>query len=153
MLMDKEVTQNRITTCANLLAQHSYVHYFSILLTLAACVIMLLMALMGSLTLISFLLMLGIIITGFIEMIFAIRVGFDEKLLRQVGTPNVAEELVLKKLDDGLLFNKLVPADKADRNLQQRLTGCVGLFKRQSTVCAIQLVMVISAAFVLWINS
>ena len=142
----------RIRSCADLLSQFRIAHWFSCGLTAATALALLVnhtMYHLGGYWLSSAVL---IVILGVYETVLAVRVGFDAALLRQL-TERPYSDKRLVELDHALLQLKLLPAHKAGRALETRLSGCLTLFKQQVGVCGLQVVCLLSAALAILTRS
>lgn len=107
---------------------------------------MLVLAVLGSLDIVSLVLLIIVIIAGIIEAIFSIRVGFDNRLLHQITKDNHSSEKELALLDDALIYLELISTDKTGRGLKERLKGCIVLLKWQALLCSFQAISIIAIA-------
>lgn len=148
--MDKDNALVRITACADLLAQHSKIHYLSVALTVGVMLTSLLLAGLGLLSLAGMLGSLLVVVLGLAQLRSAVRVGFDTALLRQLAQSTLYAEQDLQSLDHALIALQLMPAEKAGRSLDARLQGCLRLFKQQAVWCALQLLTLL--CLVIWIR-
>ena len=142
----------RITSCANILSQYRNIHWFSSGLTAAAALALLIAQTMNHITIYWLSSAVLMIILGVFETVLAVRVGFDAALLRQL-TERPYSDKRLVELDHALLQLKLLPAHKAGRALETRLSGCLTLFKQQVGVCGLQVVCLLSAALAILTRS
>jgi len=90
--------------------------------------------------------LLIIIVLGAIETFYSIRVGFDNRLLQYIAKSNTNINEQLSNLDKSLIELKLLPLERAEKPLAERLTGCMTLFKRQLFLCCLQMIILILAA-------
>jgi hypothetical protein len=143
--MEDDIARSSITTCADLLAQHTKIHYLSVAMTAGVVLTALLLAGLGSLTKAGAAVSASAVLAGVIETVMALRVGFDAALLRRLGERRGFTAKDLQDLDHALLSLKFMPAHKTGRSLDLRLHGCMGLFKQQVLWCAVQLLTVLCA--------
>jgi len=126
--------------CADLLAQGSKVHYLSVTMSGVAALALMLMS---NMVLITAMLLMAVIVLGLLELMYAIRVGFDSALLRRLANKQLGST---KELDDTLIELKLIPSKKRGRELNDRLQGCMALFKTQVIFCLLQALVLLSIA-------
>ena len=156
--MHNEQAICNIKSCIALLAQHKKIHNLSLFLTISAIAAMLFFINSQLFSLIGFWPLLIIILIGIFELIIAIRIGFDQALLKSLArelyqkNDTITEQLHL--MDNALSQLKLTPftftlpmkitaQTKTPRTLNERLQGCVHLFKKQFVLCCSQIFMVI----------
>lgn len=163
--MNNEQAICNIKSCIALLAQHKKIHSLSVFLTISAVAAILFFFINSKLfSLIWFWPLLIIIIIGLFELIITMRIGFDQALLKSLArelyqkNDSITEQLHL--LDNALSQLKLMPLSltmnistqaKTSRTLNDRLLGCVNLFKKQIMLCCSQIFIVtifIAAAIV-----
>ncbi len=135
-----------ITSCVSLLEQSSKFHFLSIGLTMSASIILLAASVFSQLSNTWFIILFLVILLGAIEVFYAIRVGFDKRLLALLVIDGVETDTLLTRLDEALTALKLLPKDKAGRDISKRLLGCIKLFKLQLGLCYLQLLVVVAAA-------
>ena len=144
-----------LQTCIALLEHYKKAHYLSLALSLCASVVLLVAGLSQILSLYWFLTLSSVIVLGVLEIFFAIRVGFDINLLRyllkNLQKDNRELDASLLALDNSLIRLNLLPSIKAGRSLDERLLGCLKLFKWQTLVSISQLawVMIATCLYVL----
>ncbi|VAW74263.1 hypothetical protein MNBD_GAMMA12-3510 [hydrothermal vent metagenome] len=143
----------QLELCVSFLTQHSKINHLSQMLTTLA---VLLLVVLTAIDQQSILLVMGlfvVILLGMYETMLAIRVGFDEKILKQLSLKENVSEQDLESLDNALLSLGLITKrlhklnDKPkDRDLNTRLLACMKLFKSQALALILQLLvlMVIS---------
>jgi hypothetical protein len=136
-----------LASAAILLEQGRALDRFSHLLTAAALLALVAVGVLAAHrpVLAAALLALSALI-GLVEAYLAIRVGFDAGLLRAMAADSDA--LDPARLDAALATMRLVPAGKAGRPIEQRVTGACRLFYRQAAMVALQLVSLLLGAIV-----
>ena len=138
-----------------LLAQYEKPQRFSLLLTLAALVMLLFSSTLSFYALLS---VCVVVIAGMLQIVLAVRIGFDHALLKQlVAVINAEKEPVdldstLADMDNSLSALGLLADIKAGRTLNSRLKGCVRLFKMQFRLLVLQLAMLLVAVLIQHIN-
>ncbi len=150
--MNNEQAICNIKSCIALLAQHKKIHSFSLFLTISAIASMFFIS-SKSFPLIGFWPLSIIILIGIVELIIAMRIGFDQALLKSLArelyqkNDTITEQLHL--MDNALSQLKLIPLTtqtmqtKTSWTLNERLLGCVHLFKKQFVLCGSQILIVI----------
>ena len=148
--MNNEQAICNINSCIALLAQHKKIHNLSLFLTIGAIVAMMFFMSSKLFSFLWFWPLLIIIIIGVFELIFAMRIGFDQALLNSLAkelyqkNDTITEQLHL--LDNALIQLKLIPLtmqSKTSRTLNERLLGCIHLFKKQIVLCGLQIFIVV----------
>ena len=143
----------RISSCENLLTQHRSIHLLSCCLTAAATLALLFVLIMNNIAVFWLGTSILMIVLGVFETVLAVRIGFDAALLRQLGNRQSFSSKDLNELDQALMQLKLLPARKAGRPLEERLNGCLTLFKQQIWVCSLQLVTLASATAIILVKA
>ncbi len=143
--MEKGIAFRCINCCADLLEQHRKIHFVSAGLTLSVSVLVLTLAALSLLSPMLLISMFVIIILGILETIYAVRVGFDARLLGKLSESSDQLEDQLDVLDTALKHLRLLPAEKPRANLDERLLGCIGLFRVQSIMSSLQFLSLLLA--------
>lgn len=144
-MMSRE-DQDAIRNALALLRQYKLLHGFSLIMTVTGIVVLFFIALGHDTSRFWNAAVVLIIFAGVVELYFALRLAFDVELLRAMVSGDEDIDQVLSRLDRSLLRLKLMPAGKAERNLNQRLAGCFSLFRRQALCCGIQSLMLLIGA-------
>lgn len=147
--MENETALVRIHVCADLLAQHTKLHYFSVALSIGVLVAAFTLAGLDALPGVAMYGSVLAVLLGIGELIYAVRVGFDAALLRQLAQHKNMTPAVLTQLDHALIALKLLPSTRAGRDMDARLHGCIELFRHQAICCGLQVLTVLSAT--LWL--
>lgn len=140
-----------ISVITDLLDQHKKIHSLSVGLTVSAILITVMLTALSQSTVLLWVPAGLSIVLGLIETLLAIRVGFDSNLFRTLGKPHLNTQEELKALDEALIALSMITADKAGRDLQARLQGCMRLFKKQALACALQLFALLLILPTAWI--
>lgn len=141
--MDDAMAIKMVKGCADLLAQHSKIHLFSVALT---CCALLGVLLLDSLPRYAMAALLFAVVLGCCETLLAVRTGFDYRLLQGFYRSGSAAAEKLDRLDEMLTRLRLLPAAKAGRELDARLHGCIGLLKWQGGLTVAQCFLVIMSS-------
>ncbi|GGI84319.1 hypothetical protein [Shewanella gelidii] len=148
MVENKSLTNTAV--CIALLAEHHKVNILSTCLTLLSAGTIVLASLFEPLGVMALILLISILVLGVAQLFIAIRVGFDHQLLLSVShtSDNFNDLLATEKefmlLDRILVALKLVKNEPSNRVLNDRLLGCIQLFKQQSILCGLQVVLIVS---------
>jgi hypothetical protein len=133
-----------LASTATLLDQGRGLDHFSHLLTVAALLGLVAIAVLGVHAPVPAALLALSVLAGLAEVYLAIRVGFDAGLLRELAT----DALDPVELDAALTTMGLMPAAKSGRPIDQRAAGACRLFYRQGATVASQLILFLLGALV-----
>lgn len=140
------VEQIKIVACAALLEQANKIHYCSLSISLASVFALLILVISWTQNDILLLGLLLLIVLGLLETYMAIRTGFDARLLNALAKDDSELESQLQNMDQALIQLKLMPEQKAGRNLDLRLLSCMKLFRMQILLCGLQLLVILLLA-------
>ncbi len=134
--------------CIAMLTQHKKLYALTMLLTVAAAIMLLYMSITDAISLPWLLVLVGIVVVGIIGLVYAIRVGFDLSLLRKLELEKNNLDLGLAAIDRALIEFGLIASSQAGRPIGLRVKGCLRLFKIQIGLCFMQLSIILVAAVV-----
>ena len=141
----EEKQLDTVRCCIALIEQHHKPHLLSTGITFVAVSIMLYMAIVNSLSPYWLVTLVGIVILGLLEIKYAVRIGFDILLLRQLSNQTGNIDAGLNGIDHALMKLQLIPTDKSGKPLDTRLEGCLRLFKVQTGLCVVQIIVLVGA--------
>jgi len=133
----------QLKLCTGFLSQHTKINHFSQLLTSLAILLVILNA-SSKLSIALILALIIVILLGIYETMLAVRVGFDVEILKQLSLKEQVFDEDLESLDRALVDIGLIKKSNSKpmtRDLNTRLLACMKLFKNQSLMLILQLMI------------
>ncbi len=136
----------QLKLCTGFLSQHVKINRFSQILTSLAVFVLVILSATNKLSIALILVLIVVILLGIYETVLAIRVGFDVEILKQLSTKEQISTEDLESLDRALVDLGLIKKSDPNpitRDLDSRLQACMKLFKNQTLVLILQLMILL----------
>jgi hypothetical protein len=137
-----------LTVTAALLEQGHHVNRLSLPLTVVALAASLLAAL-ATASIFFLLAITAAVAAGVAQAYMALRVAFDMRLLRRLAGEEPQAPLDVASFDAACRILGLMPPHKLGRPLAERARGSIRLLRLQGVACAVQVVALVAAGWLL----